>query len=222
MVGHEIIVRRLLAGLFALSVCMTVQAQDKIRVVDEGGIRDAWALAPGATLPVPAYPAAYAAEQAETCVAIGYLLNADGTTSDFALLKAWSAAEPRREREAFWSAFANDASSALARWRFVPRPEVASPVPVYTVATFLFASSNAMELRNRCAIPRLAFRILELRQSGKARRRMGGSEIFSRLVIDPALEQRFNEQLRVGEQAGRNVEPEMQPPADVPAPPSGG
>ena len=218
MTGCRLNIGHLLAGLIALSACTVVQAQDRISIVNEGGIRDAWALAPGATLPVPAYPAAYAAEQAETCVAIGYLLNADGTTSDFALLKSWSAGEPRREREAFWSAFANDASGALARWRFVPRPEVTSPVPVYTVATFLFGAKNGAELRKRCAIPSLAFRIIELRQSAKTRRRMSGSEIFSRLHIDPAVEQRYNEQLRVNEQEGRDVEPELPPPGEVPTP----
>lgn len=215
-------VRHLLLGMLMLSVCTVVQAEDKIRVVNEGGIRDAWALAPGAMLPVPAYPAAYAADQGETCVAIGYLLNADGSTSDFALLKSWSASEPKRDRDAFWSAFANDASNALARWKFVPRPEVASPEPVYTVATFLFASKNAAELRKRCAIPSLAFRIVELRQSGKVRRRMSGFQVFDRLAIDPALEQRYNEQLRVNEQIGRDVEPELPPTPDVPSPPSGG
>ena len=206
-------------ALLALVASATAQAQNKIRIVNEGGIRDAWMLAPGTTLPVPAYPPAHAANQAEACVGIGYLLNADGTTSDFALLKSWSAAEPNRDRDDYWATFAQDASNALARWTFAPRPDVASPKPVYTVATFLFGAKNGAELRKRCAIPSLAFRIIELRQSAKTRRRMSGSEIFSRLHIDPAVEQRYNEQLRVNEQEGRDVEPELPPPGEVPTPP---
>lgn len=202
-------------------------ASDKIRILNEGGIRDEWTLAPGAKLPVPAYPEAYAASQAETCVAIGYLLNPDGTTSDFALLKAWSAAEPKKDRETYWGVFAQHASNALAHWAFVPRPEVGSPRPVYTVATFLFASSSPVELRKRCAIPNLVLRLVELRQDNKAKRRMAGNDLFDRLDIDPGLEQRYRDQERQREQMMQHREvpvktPPPPPPPPPPTPPGGG
>ena len=182
---------RLTWGLLALAALSVAHAEDKIRIVNEGGIRDEWTLAPGTKLPVPAYPKAHEANQAEACVAIGYLLNADGTTSDFALLKAWSAAEPKRDVDGYWTEFARGASDALARWKFMPRPEVASPRPVYTVATFMFAASNQMELRKRCAIPNLAMRLAELRHDTRMSRKMAAQTIFTRLDIDPALESRL-------------------------------
>lgn len=213
---------RFLAGLLALAACAAVHAEDKIRIANEGGIRDAWTLPPGATLPVPAYPEAYRANQAEACLAIGYLINADGTTSDFALLKAWSAQEPQRDRDAYWSAFANDAAAALALWRFAPRPEVKAPRPVYTVATFLFASAAPSETRKHCAIPNLAMRLVELRHDGKASKKMAGQGIFGRLDIDPALESRYREMERQRDEAMRPKDVPVRPsPTPPPTPPSG-
>lgn len=72
----------------ALALSTGALAADKIPVVNEGGIARQWTLAPGALLPVPAYPEIYKSSGAEVCVAIGYLLNPDGTTSDFSLLKS--------------------------------------------------------------------------------------------------------------------------------------
>ena len=214
-------------ALLALVASATAQAQNKIRIVNEGGIRDAWMLAPGTTLPVPAYPPAHAANQAEACVGIGYLLNADGTTSDFALLKSWSAAEPDRDRDAYWASFAQDASNALARWKFAPRPEVGAPRPVYTVATFLFGATNTVELRKRCTIPNLALRLVELRHDRKASRKMAGNDLFERLDIDPTLEDRYRDQQRQRDEALRRDRQEPQPPPNPnpnpnPNPPSGG
>ncbi|RZA21062.1 MAG: hypothetical protein EOP93_04185 [Lysobacteraceae bacterium] len=214
--------RRLLVGVLAFATCSTVLAQDRIRVINEGGIRDEWTLPAGARLAVPAYPRAYAADPAEACVVIGYLLNPDGTTSDFALLKAWSAREPQRDRDAFWGAFAQDASNALARWKFEPRAEVRTPRPVYTAATFLFAATNAAELRKRCAIPNLALRLVELRQDTKAARRMAADGIFQRLDIDPTLESRHRDQLRRREESLRPPDKAPPPPPLPPPPPPGG
>ena len=213
---------RLTWGLLALAALSEAHAEDKIRIVNEGGIRDEWTLAPGTKLPVPAYPKAHEANQAEACVAIGYLLNADGTTSDFALLKAWSAAEPKRDVDGYWTEFARDASDALARWKFMPRPEVASPRPVYTVATFMFAASNQMELRKRCAIPNLAMRLAELRHDTRMSRKMAAQTIFTRLDIDPALESRYRDMQRQRDEVMRNDRKEPPPPPPQPEPPPGG
>ena len=64
--------------LLATLLAASANAGDRIRVANEGGIRDAWTLPAGAKLAVPAYPAAFAASPAEACVAIGYLIHAEG------------------------------------------------------------------------------------------------------------------------------------------------
>lgn len=194
-------------------------AQERIKVVNEGGIRDAWTLAPGTQLAAPPYPASLAADPAEACVGIGYLLNPDGTTSDFALVRAWSADAPSgAEKEAYWRQFAEVSAAALSTWRFQPRPEAGKPEPVYTVATFLFATKDAQALRKRCSVANLANRIQELREDRKLRRRMAGG-IFDRLELDPAFEDIYRAEQRRQSEAGRNTPPPVTPRPPPPPPP---
>lgn len=175
---------RFLAGCLAGALCAPVLAAEGIRVVNEGAIRDEWTLPQGYKLAMPEYPAGYASQPASVCVAIGYLINPDGSTSDFALLKSWTSADvPNKDSQDYWTAFANAAAQALSQWRFQPRPEVKAPRPVYTVATMMFAASP--DLRTHCAIPNLAIRLRELRQDQSARRKMN-TALFDRLELDPS------------------------------------
>ncbi len=174
-------------ALFILSTALSgaaAAAADLIRVVNEGGIRDEWTLPDGYKLALPAYPAAHAGQQAEACVAIGYLVNPDGSTSDFALLKSWTSANvPSTSAREYWSAFAEASAQAMSQWRFQPRPEIQAPRPVYTVATLLFAAQTP-QLRGHCAIPDLAAKLRELRASSDSRRRMN-VDLYDRLNMDP-------------------------------------
>ena len=196
-------------------------AQERIRVVNEGGIRDASTLAPGARLAAPPYPASLSANPAEACVGIGYLLNPDGSTSDFALVRAWSADPPPASGdEAYWGEFAKAAAAALSTWKFQPLPEAGRARPVYTVATFLFAAKDPQVLRKRCAVANLAHRIEELREDRRSRRRMAGG-IFDRLDLDPALESIYRAEQRRQDEARLNQRPPppRQPPPPPPPPP---
>lgn len=190
-------------ALFALLMflwCAPAFAADMIRVVNEGGIRDEWTLPAGFKLALPAYPPQHAGQQAEACVAIGYLINPDGSTSDFALLKSWTSTNvPSRSEQEYWTAFAQASAQALSQWRFEPRPEVVAPRPVYTVATLLFAA-HTPQLRARCAIPDLAAKLRELRGDRGARRRMTG-ELYDRLDVDPLRYER-DEQGRDSRETG--------------------
>ena len=170
------------ACLLLGTLCTPAVAAESIRVVNEGGIRDAWTLPPGYKLAIPVYPVAYAAQRAEVCVAVGYLINPDGSTSGFSLLKSWSSVDvPGKSSQDYWSAFAEAAAQALAQWHFQPRPEVGAPQPVYTVATMLFAPASA-DLRGRCAIPNLVVRLRELREDSRTRRKMDIA-LFDRLEL---------------------------------------
>jgi hypothetical protein len=170
----------LIACAFACAAGPALAAQP-IPVVNEGGIRDKWMLAPGTTIATPAYPQAFVRRNDEVCIAVGYLLNADGTTSDYALLRAWTSAGEDAPEPGYWSAFAEAAGDALKQWRFQPRPEVAMAQPVYTVGTFVFGMHGASTaLRQRCVIPNLVARLRELKA---AARRPGG--ILPRLDLGP-------------------------------------
>lgn len=168
--------RRISCGALASSVCVlllsaAVHAADP-RIVNEGGIRDEWMLADGAKLAAPGYPAEFAEQGDNVCIALGYLINPDGTTSNFELLRAWTSSTrgPREPARGFWEAFAKSGAVALAQWRFKPRPEVAAARPTYTVSTMTFMGKQAEDaagLRSHCSIADLAKAKAELQSKGR-------------------------------------------------------
>ena len=105
----------------ALAAGSGAQAQDRVRVVNEGGIRGDWTLAPGTQLSAPGYPGAFAKTGDDVCVAVGYRIQPDGSTSDFSLLKTWSSRSGEGEAvEGYWDAFSQAAVAALQQWKFAP------------------------------------------------------------------------------------------------------
>lgn len=150
--------RWMLAGAIGLFACGNAFAE-RVRVVDEGGLREAWTLADGASLGAPAYPAEFAARGDNVCLAIGYAVQPDGSTSDFSLLKAWNSASGEDEPQAgYWNAFSQAGAAALSEWRFQPRSE-APGTPTYTVATLHFMGREAVavdSLAGHCKITDLA------------------------------------------------------------------
>ena len=114
--------------LVAFSLCAlaaVAHAEDRVRIVNEGGIRDQWMLADGIKLAAPGYPAAFAERGDNVCVAIGYAIKPDGTTSDFTAAQELEQQHRRQgARDGFWDAFAQAGAGALSQWKFKPRPEV--------------------------------------------------------------------------------------------------
>lgn len=147
------------AGLMVFAVS-AMAAEPRVKMVNEGGIRDQWTLADGAKLAAPGYPAQFAERGDNVCIAMGYAIKPDGSTSDFGLLKAWSSSTGEKEpADGFWDAFAQTSAGALSQWKFKPRPEVTAPETTYTVATLHFMGKEATDvaaLRGHCAISDLA------------------------------------------------------------------
>lgn len=142
------------------AACAAASAADRVRIVNEGGIRDQWMLADGVKLAAPGYPASFAERGDNVCVAMGYGIKPDGTTSDFSLLKAWNSSTGEKEPvDGFWDSFMQASAGALSQWKFKPRPEVSKPETTYTVATLHFVGKEATDaagLRSHCAISDLA------------------------------------------------------------------
>ena len=152
----------------ALLLCLAAgiaHAQGNIRIVNEGGIRDQWMLADGVQLIAPGYPAQFVDRGDSVCLALGYAIKPDGSTSDFSLLKSWSSSTGNVEPlEGFWDTFAQAGANALSEWRFKPRPEVDEPVAIYTVATLSFRGKDAIEaeaLRAHCEVSDLEALVAE-------------------------------------------------------------
>lgn len=128
-------------------------AGDRPIIVSEGGIAKDWQPAPDQTPATPAYPSVVADKSDQVCLSVGYRLNPDGTTSDPALLKTWSAGHPGDDHSEYIQPFARNAIAAVQQWRFVPVKQ-AKRRPLYTAATFTFGG-DAATLRERCAIGNL-------------------------------------------------------------------
>jgi len=150
--------RQLIASLVLLALyglTGTAPAADKYKIVNEGGIREDWAAADGAKFNAPGYPAAFASRGDDVCLAMGYAIKADGTTADFAIVRAWSSSRGEDEpTTGFWQAFGQAGAAALADWKFKPRA-IDGAVPTYTVATLMFQGKGVVssaDLRNNCKV----------------------------------------------------------------------
>lgn len=155
--------RQRIAGALALAMILSgaAVAQDKQRIANEGTIGDKWMLADGVQLATATYPASLAPRGGSACIALGYLIGKDGTTSDFAVLKQWnSEAGEDAPVEGYWQAFAQAGADAVSQWRFKARPGVDVVVPTYTVATLGFQGGkqaiDPATLRGHCQIDDLA------------------------------------------------------------------
>lgn len=184
----------LLLVLSGLAAAGGVLAQS-VRIANEGGIRDEWMLADGVKLTAPGYPAAFAARGDNVCIAMGYRINPDGTTSEFTMLRGWSSSTGAKEPDVgFWDGFSQASASALAQWRFKPRPEVGTPRPVDTVATMTFMGRQAQDvaaLRTQCKVADLA----ALLEQAKVKRAERGD--LNRHQLDRAYRQQTrNEMIR--------------------------
>jgi hypothetical protein len=129
-----------------------------VDIANEGAIRNRWTL--DSEFVLPAYPDGYANARRDVCIALGYQIGADGTTSDFRVLQQWNSETAGIEpAEGFWSSFAMAGVDAVKQWKFKPRPEMGEPRPVFTVATLTWKTRSdtwPRDLRAHCEIDHLA------------------------------------------------------------------
>lgn len=144
----------LLMGLAGLAG--VAHAQRDIRIVNEGGIGDQWMLADGTRLAAPGYPAQFVERGDSVCLAMGYAIRPDGSTSDFSLIKSWNSSSGDAEpADNFWDTFTQAGANALSQWKFKPRPEVIRPQTTYTVATLFFNGRDGLDsetLKSHCRV----------------------------------------------------------------------
>ncbi len=181
-------------ALVVASATVSAQRDRNVRVVNEGGIRDAWTLAPGQKLAAPGYPAAYVQRGDNVCLAVGYRVQPDGSTSDFTTLHAWTSSAGGVEPEVgYYDAFGQAAVAALSEWKFTPKQGVGKPQPVDTVATITFMSQkSAMDsqtLRSHCAVKDLADAIERAREKVSEEKSMN-HKALERKMVDQSRSER--------------------------------
>jgi len=196
---HSIRTTMLIAVLGAAATSSVAHAQDVVRVANEGAIRDQWMLADGVKLAAPGYPAGFAARGDNVCVAVGYRIQPDGSTGGYTLLRSWSSSSGEQEPvEGFWDAFSQASAAALTQWKFKPRPEVATPRAVDTVATMTFMGKQAEDpagLRGHCRVDDLAS-LLEKVKSDNAKR---GD--MNKHAIDEQYRRQLQNEMRANQRA---------------------
>lgn len=131
-------------------------AADKATILSEGGASQYWRPV-AETIVMPAYPGIVADKSEDVCVGVGYMLNPDGSTSDFAVLNAWgSKTEGKKPTDPHFLPFAQNSLAAVQRWKFASTSGSGSKVkPIYTAATFAFSTTpgtDAAALRGHCTI----------------------------------------------------------------------
>lgn len=144
-----------LAAALALVLAGAAVAQDRLSIVNEGDTASLWRPVAEAYA-MPAYPGIVADKSEDVCVSVGYMLKEDGTTSDFAVLKAWgSRTEKAKPTDPHFLPFAQNALAAVQRWRFDSVAGATAKLrPVYTSATFAFSTTGAdvEGLKKHCRI----------------------------------------------------------------------
>lgn len=145
-----------LMALAMLVAVGTAAAADKATILSEGGAGQYWRPV-AETIAMPAYPGIVTDKTEDVCIGVGYLLNPDGSTSDFAVLNAWgSRTDDKKPTDPHFLPFAQNALAAVQRWKFTSTSGPNSKVqPIYTAATFAFSTtpgSDAAALRGHCTI----------------------------------------------------------------------
>lgn len=160
-----------LVAALLLGLAGNVGAAEGYKLVNEGEIGNDWALADGVKLSVPGYPVAFAERGDNVCVALGYAIKPDGTTSEFTVLKKWNSSTGATEKEpaqGYWDAFVQAGANSVAQWKFKPRVAGTTPRATFTVTTLSFVGqpeSDATALRGECAVGDLAAFVQEQKAS---------------------------------------------------------
>jgi len=103
-----------------------------------------------------AVPSAPPGAGSDACVNLGFLVDSNGATSAFAVLRAWSSDTVAGENDdPQLDLYARHAAAAVQTWRFRAAAGNTKRRPVYTQATFVFRAqrgADAALLRARCEV----------------------------------------------------------------------
>lgn len=150
-----------LIAVSLLAALGSAAAADKATILSEGGAAQYWRPVPE-SIAMPAYPGIVADKSEDVCVGVGYMLNTNGSTSDFAVLNAWGSKTDNKTKatDPHFLPFAQNSLAAVQRWKFSSTSGPGSKVkPIYTAATFAFSTTpgaDAAALRGHCTIADLS------------------------------------------------------------------
>ena len=145
----------------------------RITIVSENEAPKTWAPAPGTPRVVAGYPKAVADPSQDVCITIGYLIDAEGKTSNFVEMKSWtSGAGERKPEQSAIEPYVQLAAATVSLWKFAP---VGKARQIYTSSSFAFAGSKALgeeEIRTRCRIDDLPAFVAAAQRNSRDRSRI--------------------------------------------------
>ncbi len=156
---------RILSALPLLALAIAVQAKeppkpksDQPAIVSESDAVNYWQ--PAAPMSEPALASPAPDQSEDVCVSLGYMVQLDGTTSDFALLRSWSSKHAKGLPDsADYSIYSRTAVAASMQRKFNAAPAMGNkPVSIFTATTFAFpaqAGTDRESVRAHCAIKNL-------------------------------------------------------------------
>ncbi len=155
-----------------LAACLfagTALAQNAaVKIAGEGEIKNEWDVKSGHKLTAPGYPEEAKGMTDNVCIALGYRIQPDGTTSDFAVIHNWTSnIKAANQNVEYLDPYARAASDAVSQWRFSPKPGLAQAQAVDTVATIAFKGNRRGEslgaIREHCKVADLSAALKERR-----------------------------------------------------------
>lgn len=171
------------------------------RIIDEGRLGEHRIAADGKLLP-PGLPASLVESKGDVCVSVGYNIRANGTTSNWMVLKSWSSIDGEDKLDPTYAAEVRSvAVTAVKGWKFRDADGGSRIQPLFTATTFSFTGNGEVdtaELRNRCRISDLTAHI----QSVKSTRFLPGSR--DTFAAEQAM-RRDTQAMQMIEQPGRAV-----------------
>jgi hypothetical protein len=151
---------------------------DRITIVSEDKVAEIWIPALGTARVIAGFPTSSADPSQDVCVNIGFLINKDGSTSNFTQMKAWSSRTPDQEaKPELVQPFVQSAAAAVSLWHFAPAKD--KPKPIYTSASFSFEGSKTLsgdQIRARCRIDDLQEFVAEAKRKSDSRGNLAKSQ----------------------------------------------
>jgi len=143
---------------------------NRIDIVSELEAPKVWQPDPGARQFVAGYPEAAPDKSRDVCVSIGYLIDADGKTSNFTEMSSWTGASPDGAmKQAEAAPYVQVAALVVANYKFVP---VGRAHSIYTATTFAFDGSKKLgeeAIRGQCRIADLPGLVARAKQRADSR-----------------------------------------------------
>ncbi len=122
--------------------------------VSEASVGSYWL--PKGALAQPGVPAGVPDATEQVCVSLGYQIQADGSTSDFTLLRSWSSkhAKGLPDSDAY-GLYLRMAVAATMQHKYAPAPAMTGkPVAIFTSSSYAFGgpATDAELVRSHCRI----------------------------------------------------------------------